>query len=115
MTAPNTLELQRAERQRKHDEALAVIAKHLQPGVIISHTVCMGGLTEHVYTGMEGMWLCGYPTTDTFNFGKMDERRRSHWTNDIAPANVTHINRIAVGTLDLVDPRYLAPLERAKK
>lgn len=70
-----------------------------QPGDILTHTRCMGLVEEHRFTGMDGPWMCGNATTDTCSLA---HRRspRAHgakgWTNDISPANVTHINRIPV-------------------
>jgi hypothetical protein len=110
MTSPATLEQRRTEARRKIDEAMAVMGKHLRPGVVLTHTRCMGCIEEHVYTGVDGIWLCGYPTRDTFAMDGGEGRRKANTVNDIAPSNVTHINRIPVGALDLVVPQYQQPV-----
>ncbi len=76
------------------------LTQKLTPGDVITHKVCGGGIQEHVFTGTDGAWICGYPTNDT----AMIERCRIH-TNDISPTNVTHVNRIAVEALDYAAPR----------
>jgi len=77
---------------------------HLKPGDVITHTRCMGCLEEHVFTEMEGPWICGFPTADTMLIeGERDE------TDDIHPNNVTHINRIPIAALDFVSKQQRRP------
>lgn len=69
----------------------AKVRSLLRVGDTLTHTRCMGCLEEHIYTGNDGHWLCGKPTQDTLRLGGSN-----HEVNDIAPANVTHINRTPV-------------------
>lgn len=78
----------------------ALVRKLVKPGDTLTHTRCMGIIEEHIYTGSDGRWLCGRPTRDTLRLGG------SKWAaNDIAPCNVTHINRTPVECVAfLADP-----------
>lgn len=67
------------------------VRKFLRVGDTITHSRCMGCLEEHIYTGDEGRWLCGTPTKDTIRLGGS-----RYAVNDIAPCNVSHINRTPV-------------------
>jgi len=78
--------------------------KYLRHGDIPTHTVCAGGIEEHKYTGRDGKWLCGDPTTDTKRIAKQQGYGARH-VNDISPKNVTHVNRIAVSMLHIFAPR----------
>jgi hypothetical protein len=62
----------------------------LKKGDLITHTVCMGELQEHIFTGFDGQWICGKPTKLTKKYGTCV----SKFANDIHPENVTHVNRI---------------------
>lgn len=108
------------ERQQRMEIAMREIkscmdawGRHLKPGVVLTHARCMGCVEEHVYTGKDGIWLCGYPTVDTYKMSKMDgKRKRDCLTNDISPTSVTHVNRIPIDALDAVMPHYLEPIEK---
>lgn len=78
--------------------AVEIVKKHLRPGDLITHTVCMGELQEHVFTGYDGNWLCGKPTKLTVKYGTCVNK----YTNDISPDNITHINRQPVECLDFL-------------
>lgn len=77
-----------------------IIRRHLKQGVVITHTRCMGCIEEHEFSGWDGPWICGVPTKDTFKLSGSKGRRSDHSTNDIAPANVTHIDRVPIEALD---------------
>ena len=79
-------------------------------GDILTHTRCMGGVEEHVYTGSDGPWLCGRPTTDTMLIEGPEGTSAENEVNDISPENVTHINRVPVENVD-----FLAPTARKFK
>lgn len=85
-----------------------ILEQFLKPGDTITHTRCMGCVEEHVYIEGEGPWLCGRATPDTIRIEGWD-LADDHYTDDISPANVTHINRTP---LDAVP--FLAKLEPAK-
>ncbi len=78
--------------------AVEIVKKHLCPGDLVTHTVCMGELQEHTFTGYDGSWLCGTPTELTLKYGTCV----GGYANDISPDNITHINRQPVECLDLL-------------
>ena len=82
-------------------EHTALVLKHLRPGDVITHTVCLGLVEEHIFTRLDGRWLCGAATKDTRAMEK-----RGHGStgtrNDISPQNVTHINRIPVSVMEFI-------------
>ena len=65
-------------------------------GDLLTHTRCMGSIEEHLFTGFDGEWICGKATKETIKYGG------SKTTNDIAPANVTHINRELVMNMEII-------------
>lgn len=86
----------RTPAQQAHIERVLRLAR---PGDIITHTRCMGLVEEHRFTGLDGPWMCGRATTDTARLAAWGSDRAHGargWTNDIAPTNVTHINRVPV-------------------
>ncbi|MDP9412686.1 MAG: hypothetical protein M3Q08_01035 [Pseudomonadota bacterium] len=93
-------EARRAEAYARNEAALAVLEPHLEEGVTLTHTRCMGLVEEHIFTGMNGRWLCGFPTSDTLRLSATGNYDGA--ANDIAPANVTHINRVPVESLALL-------------
>ena len=76
----------------EHEDA---IWRHLKVGDTITHVRRMGEIEEHLYTGRRGRLICGKPTRDTIRLGF-----GSFGVSDIAPASVTHINRMPVSRLD---------------
>lgn len=92
-------------------EHIDLVVFFVRIGDTLTHTQCLGAIEEHIFTGFDGKWLCGRPTADTRRIEK--ERygsRCSQWRNDIAPLNVTHINRERVDVLP-----FLWHLEQAKE
>jgi hypothetical protein len=83
--------------QLKHIE---LVKKHVKVGDILTHTMCMGIISEHYFTRYDGNWLCGNPTSDTAKLAgpKFEE----YEVNDIAPINVTHINRVPVAAVEFL-------------
>lgn len=73
-----------------------VLRKFLRVGDTLTHTRCMGCIEEHLYTRNDGSWLCGTPTKDTIRLGGS-----KHEANDIAPGNVTHLNRTPIECLEI--------------
>lgn len=61
----------------------------LKIGDTITHTRCLGLIEEHIFTGWDGHWICGRATKCTLRLSPGIARK----TNDIAPGNITHINR----------------------
>ena len=97
----------RTPAQQAHIERVLRLAR---PGDILTHTRCMGLVEEHRFTGFDGPWMCGRATTDTARLAVLGSERAHGargWTNDIAPANVTHINRVPV------TPAWPGPLQDA--
>ena len=84
-------------RDERRAAAERILAKYLKVGDLIMHTRCMGVVEEHRYTGRDGIWLCGKPTTDTIRFGGS-----SFPINDISPLNVTHINRVPLEVVPML-------------
>lgn len=80
-----------------------IIERFLKPGDTLTHTVCMGGIEEHIFTHRDGRGLCGVPTADTMRIEGMEDDPADNDVNDISPANVTHINRTAVECVPLMD------------
>lgn len=78
----------------------ALVRELVKPGDTLTHTRCMGTIEEHVYTGNDGHWLCGKPTRDTVRLGGS-----KYEANDIAPSNVTHINRTPVEVVEFLASR----------
>lgn len=74
-----------------------MVLKHIKKGDLITHTRCMGVLEEHIFSGMDGVWICGNPTFRTVKHGGSKKR-----ADDISPRNVTHINRVPVDALDFL-------------
>lgn len=75
---------------------------YLRPGDIISHTRCMEVLEEHRFDGWDGHWITGRPTQATARLSRHGTMARA---NDIAPGNVTHINRESVRWIDFTAVR----------
>lgn len=73
------------------------LINHVRPGDVMTHTCCGGGIREHFFIGMDGERICGHPTTDTMLIEGSNPE-----VDDIFPANITHINRIAVDALAFV-------------
>lgn len=78
----------------------------LKPNDIITHTRCMGSLEEHYYTGRAGIGLCGIGTKDTVMIEGF-LHAEDCYANDIHPYNVTHVNRVAVDYLHVVDKEFM--------
>lgn len=79
-----------------------IIKTYLKAGDVITHTRCMGCVEEHVFTGYDGIALCGFPTRDTMRIEKKEGRARDFQTNDIHPNNLTHINRVPINVIPLL-------------
>lgn len=97
----------RTPAQLAHIERVLRLAR---PGDILTHTRCMGLVEEHRFTGFDGPWMCGQATSDTARLAVLGSERAHGargWTNDIAPTNVTHINRVPV------TPGWPGPLQEA--
>lgn len=75
---------------------------HLQLGDVLTHTRCMGCLEEHVFSGRDGIWLCGTPTADTRKLSGMKGSAKSNSARDISPLNVTHVNRVPLESLSFL-------------
>ena len=78
---------------------------HLKRGDVVTHTRCGGFIEEHIYTGRDGLAVCGKPTRDTTRIGGV-----THHVNDIHPLNITHINR---EPLDAIP--FLAEIKKGEK
>lgn len=89
---------ERAEKIQFNVERAALLRRHLKIGDLLTHTRCMGSLEEHVFTGWNGHWLCGRRTAETKKYSKFS----SKLVDDIAPMNVTHVNRDNVLSLDVI-------------
>ena len=76
----------KTEEQIKHCELIRSI---LKSGDLITHTICMGELQEHIFIKWDDQWICGKPTKLTKKYGTYVPK----FVNDIHPLNVTHINR----------------------
>jgi hypothetical protein len=83
---------------------------HLKVGDVLTHTRCMGCLEEHVFTGRDGIWLCGTPTADTRKMDRLKGGARANAVNDISPVNVTHLNRVPLENVP-----FLASLNTQEK
>lgn len=86
--------------QLTKEQRLDIIKRHLKPGVCITHTRCMGIIEEHLFTGWDGIAICGKPTVDTKRNGGP-----RYDADDIHPNNVTHIGRVPVEALDFLAER----------
>lgn len=84
---------------------------YLKPGVIITHTRCLGVIEEHFFTGFDGLALCGKATPDSIALGASS----CGIANDISPRNVTHINRFPVEELTPDWPAIAAVAEPGKR
>lgn len=106
---------ERTERTRQHRERFDLLQPFLEQGVTVSHTVCMGILKEHVLIDIEqfgpgeiGMvWLVGYPTGDTMRI----DGDAFAMCDDIAPLNVTHVNRVPIDCLEVIGKRAQTPFQ----
>jgi hypothetical protein len=76
--------------------------EHLKAGDVLTHTRCMGCLEEHVFTGRDGIWLCGTPTADTRKLSGLKGSAQANAVNDISPLNVTHVNRVPLENLSFL-------------
>lgn len=85
-----------------------IIDAHLKPGDTITHTRCVGCVEEHIYVERQGPWLCGRASPDTIRIEGWD-LGDDHWTDDISPRSVTHINRVPVEAVP-----FLAKLDKPK-
>lgn len=83
-----------AEKEARLTIVESLLQEHLNVGDTITHTRCMGCLEEHLYTGRDGVWLCGKPTRETVRLGGSTGS-----ANDIHPRNVTHINRVPIDSV----------------
>lgn len=95
--------------KQKRMEHAALVERLVKPGDILTHTRCMGIIEEHEFVGMDGRWMVGTPTRDTFRFGGADgikmtgQRTAKHnQVNDIYAGNVTHINRVPVECVEML-------------
>jgi hypothetical protein len=79
-----------------------VLDAHLKVGDVLTHTRCMGSIEEHVFTGRDGIWLCGRPTLDTRKLGGLQGGAKANAVNDISPGNVTHLNRVPLESVPLL-------------
>lgn len=85
-----------------------LLQRHLKPGDLVTHTRCMGILSEHVFaewiwsskvkdpSGYRLSWLRGRATSQSMKYSHESWRM----ADDISPFNVIHINRIPVDQLD---------------
>lgn len=91
--APNAANIAKQKQDR-----IALVKRFVKIGDVLTHSGCCGIISEHEFTGWDGAWMCGRPTPDTFRFNKMEGRRGEicNSADDIAPDNVTHINRVPV-------------------
>ena len=79
----------RDQQLAERAEALDRLRPLLIPGVVITHTRCLGIVEEHTFVRLDNdRWICGHPTRDTALI-----RGSHHFVTDIAPGSVTHINR----------------------
>jgi len=81
---------------------MEAIKQTLQPGMLLTHTRCMGILEEHIFCDYNGNWINGDATLDTMQVNGLDPD--DNWTNDISPLSITHINRIPVN--DYLDVNF---------
>lgn len=79
-----------------------ILDKHLKEGDVLTHVRCLGCLEEHRFTGRDGIWLCGTPTTDTLRLSGLVGSARANAARDISPLNVTHVNRVPLEALELL-------------
>jgi hypothetical protein len=78
------------------------IVSLIREGDVITHTRCMGCVEEHVFTRMNGRWLCGIPTRDTKIISRMSGKRKNNEVNDISTKCITHINRVPVDCVEFL-------------
>jgi hypothetical protein len=97
---------QRAAWLARTSEAWARIAPYLQEGDTITHTRCCNLIEEHFFVEIvnetdDGIATClaGYPTSDTMRLSDRD----FYIADDIATCNITHINRVPVDSLALLN------------
>lgn len=86
-----------------------ILERYLKPGDTITHTRCVGCIEETIYVERQGYWLCGRAAPDTIRIEGWD-LGDDHWTDDISPNNVTHINRVPVDAVP-----FLAKPDKPKK
>lgn len=80
------------EEMRAREQRYLWLKAALKPGDYVMHKRCLGYVEEHIFTGWDGPWICGKATGDTQRVNGTDRS-----ANDIAPSNVTHINRRPIG------------------
>lgn len=82
-------------------ELAELVLSLVQPGDTLTHTRCMGCLEEHIFLGLalSGTALRGRPTADT---RRLEPGSVGLEVEDIAPVNVTHINRVPVEAVHLL-------------
>ncbi len=88
----------------------------LKPGMVITFTKCLGYIDEIIFTGMDGIWICGEITEDTKKINRVEcdcppcegtciDGDPCAWciddcvcftVTDCHPSHVTHINRAPV-------------------
>ncbi|WGG51790.1 hypothetical protein [Rugamonas sp. DEMB1] len=96
-------------RQRHADIVRSVV----KVGDVLTHSGCMGCLFEHEFSSWDGAWMRGVPTRDTYRFDGKEGGRRAHHNQaaDIAPASVTHINRVPVEAVEFLADRTAVCLD----
>jgi hypothetical protein len=67
----------------------------------------MGGIEEHAFTSLDGVWLCGTPTHDTRKLSGLTGGAKANAVNDISPGNVTHVNRVPLENLPFMASLHL--------
>ena len=74
---------------------IKLVKSIVKEGDLLTHTRCLDSIEEHIFARYDGNWMCGQPTKLTKKYGG------SHmFANDIAPLNVTHINRQTPGVIN---------------
>lgn len=98
------LELRPPDDKAERDARADIVKRVVKVGDVLTHSGCGGCIFEHEFMGWSGAWMRGRPTRDTFRFEKMDGQReeKCHEADDIAPGNVTHINRVPVDVVEFL-------------
>lgn len=89
--------LDREARKQRHTD---ILQRHLRVGDLLTHTRCVGIVSEHRFvkweTGGNWKWLTGKITSTTKKCG----HETAKFADDISPFNVTHVNRVPINDLD---------------
>ena len=77
-----------------------LVRKYLEPGDVVLVVGLLGEIEEHVFTGYDGVLICGNPTRDGIaRTGRTDP------VSNVAARNVLRINAVAVDVLEFVAPK----------